>query len=424
MRYTKDWKYVLLAVDIPPLNVQTPKAVEQLFTHIFSVMEPPSIGYKFRRGFQQYSFSFEIVSIEGYIQFLIRTLDKYRDVVEAAVYAQYPEAEITEVEDYTADIPSNYPNDTHNVWAADFLLTQHFSQPIRMYQEFEHSISKDTVLKDPMGTFLESFSRIGPGEQMWYQLLIEPVEEKKWKPECIKKIKEMIGEKAKGGGSKIADTLTTVPIKTLEMLGDEIFGREASSGGDKGGGEPPNTILYMTPGQKKLLEAMEAKISKIGFKTMIRAIYVARKEVFNPSRGVNSLVGAMNQFNDPSSNSLLPKYLTSAQYLHAAKRKDRRRTILMKAYKDRNMYAAKDPYVLNVEELATIWHFPMSHVKTPMVQKAQGKRSEPPAGLPVEPFVSPQELPSSDQKALPPHKTPYYTDSGDVGYGDNEVKLG
>lgn len=42
---------------------------------------------------------------------------------------------------------------------------------------------------------------------------------------------------------------------------------------------------------------------------------------------------------------------------------------------------------MNIEELATIWHFPMSHVKTPLVTKALTKQAEPPVGLPIE-FLS------------------------------------
>lgn len=428
-QYTKDWNHILLAIDIPAVNVQTPKAVEQLFTHIFSVMEPPSIGTVYRRGFDQFRFSFEIISIEGYIQFLIRTLDTYRDVVEAAVYAQYPEAEITEVEDYTKGFPRKFPNDTHNIWATDFGPKQHFAYPIRSYTEFEHSISKDTVLKDPMGTFLESFSRIGPGEQMWYQIIIEPVQEKGWKEECIKEIKKVIGEKDKpksSGASKFAGELADVPMKFLETAGDQIFGREPSAPGDSGKDDgPQNNLLYLTPGQKKVLEAMENKISKIGFKTKIRAVYVAQKEVYNPSRGVNSLVGAMNQFNNPSSNMMLPSYLTSTKYFFKDQRKEQRRNILMNAFVSRNMYAGSTPYVLNIEELATIWHFPMSHVKTPLLQKSETKRAEPPPGLPMEalgegPFF---DLPGEDMN-VPEKKPKNVTDSGFAYEGDEDVKFG
>jgi len=157
---TSKWKSVLLAIDIPPENVQTPLAVEQLFTHLAGAFDKPGFYDKFREGYKQRWFSMEIVSIEGYIQFLIWTEEKFRDLVEASVYAQYPDAEITEVEDYVDVMPSKYPNDEYDVWVGDFSLAETFAYPLRSYREFEHNISKDTVLKDPMGTFLESFSRI------------------------------------------------------------------------------------------------------------------------------------------------------------------------------------------------------------------------------------------------------------------------
>jgi hypothetical protein len=432
----KNWNNIILAVDIPAENVQTPMAVEQMFAHIFSVMDPPSIGMKYWHGFQQYQFSFEIISIEGYIQFLIRTVDKFRDVVEAAIYAQYPDAEITEVEDYTKNVPTKYPNDTHNVWASDFALNEHYAFPLRLYKEFEHNISKDTVLKDPMGTFLESFSRIGSGEQMWFQIIIEPVQEKKWKKDCIAKIKELIGEKDSSGGSGfgvLTDNFITKELgKSWEEVSAQLSGSIRAEGSDAGKSKddgPMNNILYLTPGQKKLVEAMEDKISKIGFKTKIRAIYVARKEVYNPSRGVNSLVGAINQFNSPTSNMLLPKYLTSTEYLFAKYRKEYRRTNLMRAYKKRNPWIGRPRYVLNIEELATLWHFPMSHVKTPLVQKAALKTAEPPSGLPIETWESSADLPPDENDIKDETEEEVdeselrKTDSGDVIKND-EYNLG
>lgn len=386
------WKWIVLAVDMPALNVQTPKAVEQMFSHLAGALDTANIAEKFYHGHKQRWFSFEIISIGGYIQFLIRTEEQFRDLVEASVYAQYPEAEIVEVEDYVNSIDQHFPNDQVDMWGADFILANNDAYPIRTYREFEHSISKDTVLKDPMGAFLESFSRIGPGEQMWFQMLIEPVGNH-WKEKAIDKIKEIIGDTSHGhghGGNPILDKVSSAPLKLLEGIGDQVFAREAGEHGDshdKSG--PKNEIQYLTPGQKLTVEAMEAKISKIGFKTKIRALYIANKEVFRPSRGVNALIGAISQYNIPTANSLVPGYGVGAHYFFKNSIINHKKNLLMKAYKKRKLKAGSNPYILNIEELATIWHFPMSHVKTPLVQKAIGKQAEPPAGLPVEQFLPP-----------------------------------
>jgi len=437
-KWVATWEWTMLAIDIPPMNVQTPKAVEQLFAHMYSIMEPPSIGFVYRRGFRQFSYSFEIVSIEGYIQFIIRTLTKYRDVVEAAIYAQYPEAEITEIEDYVNDMPIMYPNDTHQIFAADYVLISHWAYPIRTYQEFEHSISKDTVLKDPMGTFLESFTRIGEGEQVWFQLLTEPIEEKRWKNDVIKEVKKVIGEK-NASKDNLVDVVAKASMKVFEEMGDQVFGREAgAAGADKTKNEPINKMLYLTPGQKKIVEAMEDKISKIGYMSKLRVVYAAEKDKYKASHAMNSITGALNQYTVPTSNGLLPKYLTSTEYMFANWRKDYRRRVLMGAYKRRDIKAGKSAFILNIEELATIWHFPMSHVKTPLVQKAAIKTAEPPIGLPVELSVEAGLIPGLGgvmEEAAEETKTEenaeqekakqqgYNVDTGEISY-DDAVKFG
>ncbi len=382
VNYMMKWKWVLLAIDIPQLNVQTPMAVEQLFNHLSGAFESPNLSEKFRTGYKQRWFSFEIISIEGYIQFLIRTEESLRDLVEASVYAQYPDAEITEVEDYTTNLPNVFPDETYDIWAADFILNSHYGFPLRTYREFEHSISKDTVLKDPMGTFLESFSRLGPGEQMWFQMITEPTDSS-WKESVIEKIKEIIGE-AKKSTTNIIHTVLDSPIKFLEVVGDQVFSREASAPKKDEKPAEPNKIRYLTPGQSKLVESMEEKINKVGFKTKLRGVYLARKEVFRQDRGVAALIGAISQFNRPNANSLVPALRTDyIAYFFKKWRTNFHKTLMMGAYKKRKIKAGKTPYILNIEELATIWHFPMSHVKTPLVQKAAGKKAEPPSTLPI-----------------------------------------
>ncbi|PIT86515.1 MAG: hypothetical protein COU33_02715, partial [Candidatus Magasanikbacteria bacterium CG10_big_fil_rev_8_21_14_0_10_43_6] len=383
--------------------------------------DAPDVAAKFRGGYKQRGFSFEIISMEGYIQFIIRTEQAFQDLVESAVYAQYPDAEVVAVEDYVGDIPDVYPNDTHDVWAADFGLAENDAYPIRNYHEFEHSISKDTVLKDPMGAFLESFSRIGPGEQMWFQIIIEPTGNS-WKEKSIKKIKEIIGDSsAKSGGNKYLHALGEAPIKFLESVGDQVFTREASSGdAGKDKKDEPNQLRYLTPGQTKLVEAMEEKMTQIGFKTKMRGIYVARKEVFRPTRGVQALIGSMNQYNSPTANSIVPKFGVSASYFFKEPRIAYRKKLLMQAYKKRKLKVGANPFIMNVVELATVWHFPMSHVKTPNVQRVEARQSEPPTGLPIERVATPgmggvvEAVPEKKKKEF---VTDAYGYSGDMKFG-------
>ena len=377
-RYTKDWKPVVLAIDIPALNVQTPMAVEQMFAQLAGALGSSSLSDKIKTGFVQRTFSLEIVSIEGYIQFVAWTEEAFRDLFEASVYAQYPDAEITEIEDYTKLVPEKFPSDTHDLWISDFGLAEHSAYAIRSYREFEHSISKDTVLKDPMGTFLESFSRLGPGEQMWFQVLVEPIGNS-WKEDAIAKVKEILGiVEAKTVGDNIGDKFIKGMMKSLVFVGDQVFSREAHT--DEAAEAEEAAPPKLTPGVHKVIEKMEEKMNKLAFKTKMRAAYIARKEVFNPRRGVNLMIGAINQYNMPSANSIVATEAPKGKKADTPGK-------LFEAYKKRSLGTKSPTCIMNIEELATIWHFPMSHVKTPLLAKAASKQAEPPVGLPVE-FIS------------------------------------
>ena len=211
--------------------------------------------------------------------------------------------------------------------------------------------------------------------------------------------------------------------KSWDELNSQLLGAPVSEGEDGSAKEKAKkNMLDITPGQSKLIAGMEEKISKIGFKTKMRGVYLARKEVFRPERGVNAMIGAINQFNVPSSNSIVPNFGISVSYFMKERRTIYRKNLLMKAYKKRKLKVGSNPFILNTEELATVWHFPMSHVKTPLLQKSQAKAAEPPSGLPVE-FIADlfePEIPTLKEKK----KTEgYKTDAGYMS-GDEDVKFG
>ncbi len=399
------WQWVVLAIDVPTDTVQSPKAVEQIFAQLSGALDEPNFGQKYWGGAKQKGFSLEIISLEGYIQFLIYTEAAHRDLVEAAVYAQYPMAEITEVEDYTSMIPSAYPNETHNVFGLEFGLAAADAFPIRNYDEFEHNISKDVTFADPMAAILENFTRIGAGENLWLQIIIQPTSDS-WKTHAIELVKGLITKTEHGGHGQ------NIFFKWINVGLDTIIHQIIPPHEGEHGAEAPKEgkVSDLSPGERDNIKAMEEKISKVGFKTKIRALYAAQKEVFNPDRCVNGLIGALNQFNYSGRNAIVPKASTSAHYAFKKSKTAHLKKDFVKAYKKRKLKMGKNPYILNVEELATIWHFPLPLVKAPLVQKTGSKRAEPPINLPVEVFaesplkkkVAPTPEPVEEKKDEPP----------------------
>jgi len=383
-KYLADQKYILLAIDVPKDNEQGPEVVEKMFAHFAGIKKPRTWADKYIHGKQTLTISPEIISIAGHVQFLIRTPVQFRELVEAAVYAAYPDAGITEVEDYTENVPDEFPDEEYDLWGADLVLYNKNPYSIRTYVNFEQGVSKE--LNDPLVDLLEILGRLGKGEQVWLQFNIKPIgtELKKQADTLIKKLK---GEKERPSRftefMKIAfPQATPAEVKKEEMA----------------------LLLKISPGEKAVIEALEKKVAKIAFETRIRLIYIAEKDAFSKDRGVSGVLGALNQFNTLDMNGLEPdeKARTVRGVFGTAKKLARKQTLIMDAYRKRKYkswvpkklgrkiadFFKKEPfrrkYILNIEELATLYHFPVVTVKAPLIKKTGSKRGEPPIGLPME----------------------------------------
>ncbi|MFA5029477.1 MAG: hypothetical protein WC518_01850 [Patescibacteria group bacterium] len=383
-QYAGKWQHVLLAIDIPKNNEQTPKAVENLFVALAGTQSSGNLIDRYWHGKIQESFSFEIVSLEGYIQFLVRTPVHFRDLVEAAVYAQYPEAEITEVEDYAKDYAGlRFPNEQYNLWGTELVLTKDYPYPIKTYIDFEHTLTGNFL--DPMAGLLEILSRFGPGEQLWLQLVVTP-----WKPDWGEKAKKAI-KTLKGENYAPPTTIADRIAKPIEWLGTQALNvaNEFAGGGGEGASKKEEDqwkMFKLTPGERLVFEKIQHKLSKIPFRVKFRMIYLAKKDVFAKGRGVAAVIGNIQQFNVSDANGFKPgpKTKTAVDYFRVKKRlAERQKRILRRFIGRSNFYGEPvSNMFLSTEELATLWHFPVMTVKAPRLEMIGSRRAVPPTRLP------------------------------------------
>ncbi len=370
-------KHVLLAIDVPSMTEQTPKALENLFANLYGSKSNHTWKENWIIGKVPPVFSFEIISAQGYIQFLVRTQTKYRDLIEASIYAQYPEAEIIEVEDYTDFLPNNFPDDEYEVWGAELKLKDKNILPIRTYLDFEDRISQD--IKDPLGQILEQLSKMRPGEHFWIQIAISPADND-WKKEGVEFIEKTYGREKvikKSGAQKALEATFSVP----NALIDQAFGLGASSDAKK---DDPFAAFRITPTEKEQLDGVLRKTGKVGYEAKIRIVYSARKEVFNKGARAPMIKGMLLQYSHLHMNAFamygptIPKddYFWQLWSYYPRVQK------LVHAYKNRSFGEGATPMILNTEELATLWHFPAIGIKAPLIKKSEAKRAEPPVGLP------------------------------------------
>ncbi|NCD00861.1 hypothetical protein EOL94_02125 [bacterium] len=382
-KYAQGIKYIYLAIDIPRGNEQTPKAVENIFTYFSGIHGSSNYIDKWIDGKFQLGLSLEIVSIEGYTQFIIRTPEKFRDLVESAIYSQYPNAEISEIDDYTNSVPNKYPDDEYDVWGSEFVHAQNDMLPIKTYEEFEDkSGDKETYFKDPMASLIDLCGSLGPGEQLWYQIILLPIGFD-WMDKGDRLVDKILERKPAYKKSWV--------VKFVEWMGEmsenviEIWKDVDRS--EKDNGSEGLSMMNLTPKQKKQVEAIHKKTSKLAFETKVRVVYAAKKQSFNGSKVGNGFVGYMKQFVALDLNNLKPDVnhtMTKAEYFNQGREIVRKKNNIINNYIDRSVDSGRNPGILNIEELATLWHFPVEgSIQSSMLQKAQGRKAEAPSTLPM-----------------------------------------
>jgi len=379
-KYAATIDYVLLSVNIGQLNEQSPKAVEHIFSHIAGAASNPTFKEKWWEGKFTPPFSFEYAVVDGYTRFIIRTPVKHRDLLEAAIFSQYSEAEITEVADYTQNVPQKYPDPEWEAWGSEFVLKEDSAYPIRTWIEFEHSLSQE--LKDPLSTVLETFSKMKKGEQLWVQILCFPIKQG-WVKDALKVVGKLTGREVKKPVPGWAKPLHFI----LDMFEDvlrNIFGAEKPPGPLMK--EDPMKMMMLSPGERKRLEGVEMKLSKIGFNVKIRFLYVGKRSVYRKGAVASMMKGSMGLFGRHDGNTFAPHgpVTPASDYFWQTWSYDRKVQQLFDYYVGRSGEGAP-PYILNVEELASIYHFPSMLIRAPLIQKVESRKVEPPFRLPTAP---------------------------------------
>ena len=384
-RFINSRVWINLRITVPNISEQTPKAAENLFAQIAGAHASLSWTEIYMEGAMQTVISMEMECVEGRVSYYVHCLKKNHALIESAIFAQYPDAEIELVEDYTNWGPKEFPNDEYEAWGAEWIAVNKKPYSLKTYRDFEDQVSGE--LKDPMATLLEVLSRLGPNEHAWYQITCTPTDAPKARADCEKLIDKLKGVKVEPKKT-ILDSLISFPITlTGEVFKVLVGSAEAPKKKPEAKDEKFPRMMALSPGERDVLEAVERKGSKILYDCKVRIIYVAKKDIMKKSKIANPFIGAIKQTNTGNMQSLKPESKRVGVNGNLWWFKDRRNNIrkshLIKAYRGRSNWRGMPNFYLSTEELATLWHFPiLMQVKAPQLLRTQAKKAEPPANLP------------------------------------------
>lgn len=154
----------------------------------------------------------------------------------------------------------------------------------------------------------------------------------------------------------------------------------------------------LTPGEQEVLRGVEGKISKLGFECNMRWLYLARRDVFRIGEIGSSLTSVFRQFNTQNMNALrfYRPSLTIARPPFRNTRLYYKKRRMYDVYRRRAFWPGTPPrqrmrgalpgkfFILNVEELASLYHFPTQIVEAPLLGRVETRKGGPPGGLPIE----------------------------------------
>jgi len=368
-------EYMLLEIKLPKEQPKSPLAMELVLNalHQSGPMASTWFDVYWKGGVRPW-FSLEIISIEGDVRFFIWMRRSFRSFFESQIYAQYPEVEVTEAEDYTRFI--EFDKDKIDIWGCEFGLVKDDAYPIKTYVDYGLDKNpKEEEKIDPMTPMIEFLGSIGTGQQIWYQILVQMHrgrEEKNLMP----------WQKWFGKGK-------TTWQKDAEKEMNKILKRDPKTKTSSEKIDDKPTLTITSKIEKDTAEAIERSITKPGFDIGIRGLYITDADKFT-GMNIGGMLSSWKQYGSNNLNAIRPVGgMTIFSYPwqdFRNIRKNKVKTALFDAYRRRSFFHAPykgEPFVFNTEELATIYHFPGSVAKTPSFKRIDAKKTQAPFNLPT-----------------------------------------
>ncbi len=359
---------ILLEVKFPPHIKKSPRAMETVFSNIWTRMNTTTFFDRNWKGGMTPYYSFELVSLGGEVHFYIHCRRIFKNTIETNLYAQYPEVEIVEAEDYATkfvydenvecfvtdyELTTNVP-DAEGIDPLHPELSRANAYPPKSYVDFELDQEEQENRPDPYATVMEILSAYNKHEQVWIQMVIRPHFGKDWKKTIEKEV-----ESIRKASTKIDDN-------------------------DKSGFPKP------TWKQNEQIHIMERHLSKLPFEVGFRGIYVAPADkmrgpeytamrwlwrsfanpnwqsTLRPRRGHNDFDWAWQDWRN------IRYRLFSRRFIDAY----RRRCIF-------NYPWISKYHIMSTESLATFWHPPGKDVHARGIQRISANKGKAPANLPI-----------------------------------------
>lgn len=336
-QWINDQKYILLRVSVPKENEKAPVAAEQMFASLHGLHR--SSKARFFEGSVQEHVGFEIVSQQGRIHFYVYAPESQKSFVEGQIYAQYPKAEIKDATDYVQ--PEALKQ--QSMFSTELKLVRKDVYPIKTFMNFEDV--------DPLSGITAVMGDLGQDEEVWVQILARPVGDG-WRKKSEAELKRL-----QGGGGSAAGGIGN-------FIGDLFRAASGPSDPKTGGAKTTQPVSL----DEAVSSGLREKSAKLGYEYKVRIVAVGPDSVKTRNR-LNAAIGAFKQYNTTNLNGFTATKIVT------------KKDTIIKNYRGRVFNNRGQ--ILNIEELASIFHLPNTSVETPTIAWTTSSKGEPPENLPL-----------------------------------------
>ncbi len=335
-------EHKLLILEIPRTNDKKELAAEQMFASLHGILRDRR-ELRLSGGLQEH-ISFELAAVGKLIRFYVWVPKHLQNFVEGQIYAQYPTVQIHEAdEDYTK---RQFAHDI--IHTAELVLTDNEMLPIKTFQSFE---------VDPLAGITATLAKLETNdEEVWIQFLARPIADS-WHRRATAYAEGIkSGRVAFGEFSNVFGSVGLYLLRVLEALWKPP--EEA--------GKAP-VARELTERDKTRISEIDKKSIKLGYQVKIRIAYLGDNQAIAKQR-MQAIVGTFKQFNSTNLNGF--------KISNSSFRQDEISKYTARFFIDKG-------YILNIEELASVFHLPHTNVETPNIVWANVKTAEPPSNLPI-----------------------------------------
>ena len=326
-------------------------AMEQLLTSLTTIRERGGLIHRLLYENPHVSFEIANSSKDEEIVFFVAIPKKFTEAVEKQIHSFFPNAALEKSKDFNIFSPGSFTE------AAVLKLKNKYIFPIKTYENLE---------VDPLNSITNALSKLDTVEEgAAIQLVLRPAHPG-WRSAG-----RTIAHKMQQG-KRLKDVHSrSMMSKIGKEVGSTFYDTVLNSKKDENNPLGPKTV-QLTPEEQELIKGLEQKSAKAGFEVNIRLVASAKSQE-RAEAILSQLENAFSQYENADINCF--------QVKKRAKKKDIAYDFIFRNFIE------EQAMILNIEEIASIFHLPISATETPKIKWLKANAAPPPLDIPPEGII-------------------------------------